>query len=317
MNRSRVTRPRPLVGPLDSRDKHVMRFLALAAILTQMLSPTAGSTTVRNVAQSTTPATAAEVTVKADRGKAVNDFIHAIGYTVAGGQLATWKDPVCASVTGLSSPEHAYYSSRLTDIAKQIGALTGSTSCQPNVFIYFTNHPNELVKVLFQEKPSFFDQMLPSRAEMDRPVYWRHGVEAAPADGSGGTVQCLDDKCFLLIQHARDSRLLSNVVYHLNLCIVIVDAKKMVGLTNAAISSYVGMIALAQIAPDASIGDAPSILTAFADRDAHKPLREDVTAWDLAYLKGLYASSGDVRASMQQEAIYNHFRKELSAKLSH
>jgi hypothetical protein len=60
------------------------------------------------------------------------------------------------------------------------------------------------------------------------------------------------------------------------------------------------MVTLAQINPEADTANAPTILNLFNGATID-PKPTSLTSWDLAYLRGLYASSDTPRNTRQQE----------------
>jgi hypothetical protein len=95
------------------------------------------------------------------------------------------------------------------------------------------------------------------------------------------------------------SRLHGGVMEMMDYVIIVIDANQASHTTVAALADYVSMITLAQINPDAETRQAPTILNLFEDEAMQRPT--ELTSWDLAYLRGLYASSDTPRSTRQQE----------------
>jgi hypothetical protein len=95
------------------------------------------------------------------------------------------------------------------------------------------------------------------------------------------------------------SRLRGGVMEMMDYVVIVIDANQTAHTTVGALADYVGMITLAQINPEAETAGAPTILNLFDSNVSAKPT--SLTSWDLAYLRGLYASSDTPRSTRQQE----------------
>jgi hypothetical protein len=95
------------------------------------------------------------------------------------------------------------------------------------------------------------------------------------------------------------SRLRGGVMEMMDYVIIVIDANRTSHTTVGALADYVAMITLAQINPQAETAGAPTILNLF-EADASES-QTALTSWDLAYLRGLYASSDTPRSTRQQE----------------
>ncbi len=95
------------------------------------------------------------------------------------------------------------------------------------------------------------------------------------------------------------SRLRGGVMEMMDYVIIVIDATKTGHTTVGALADYVAMVTLAQINPEAETGAAPTILNLFNEDASLRP--SALTSWDLAYLRGLYASADNPRSTRQQE----------------
>jgi hypothetical protein len=95
------------------------------------------------------------------------------------------------------------------------------------------------------------------------------------------------------------SRLRGGVMEMMDYVIIVIDANQTSHTTVGALADYIGMVTLAQINPQADTASAPTILNLFNSAASPKPT--SLTSWDLAYLRGLYASSDTPRNTRQQE----------------
>lgn len=105
------------------------------------------------------------------------------------------------------------------------------------------------------------------------------------------------------------SRLRGGVMEMMDYVIIVIDANKASQTTVGALADYVAMVTLAQINPSADLAGAPTILNLFDENAQVRPT--ELTSWDLAYLRGLYASADTPRNTRQQEGqIVRHMMRE-------
>jgi hypothetical protein len=97
-------------------------------------------------------------------------------------------------------------------------------------------------------------------------------------------------------QFVDDTRLAPAAIEIPSSVLVIVDVTKLRGVTLAQLADYIAMTSLAEIDPDAKVGDAPTILRLFQPHDADNPPPDSMTGWDAAFLKAAY----DLRPSVNE-----------------
>ena len=93
--------------------------------------------------------------------------------------------------------------------------------------------------------------------------------------------------------------------------ILIVDSRRAAGATFDALGGYLAMAALAQLDADADHAGEPTVLKLFQAKAAGDPLPTDLSDWDRAYLRGLYATDANMSGRMQQRAIAADMAKSL------
>src|SRR5690606_35812028 len=105
------------------------------------------------------------------------------------------------------------------------------------------------------------------------------------------------------------SRLRGGVMEMMDYVIIVIDANQASQTTVGALADYVAMVTLAQINPSAVLAGAPTILNLFNPNASSRPT--ELTSWDLAYLRGLYASADTPRNTRQQEGqIVRHMMRD-------
>lgn len=267
------------------------------------------------------PGEVAEVVVTATRPQTIAEFVAKFAApTGPEGRLARWNGTICPGVVGLNQKYAEYLNDKLAATAQAVGLKVGEPGCSPDILIVVTADPDRLLQVLSKSyrrrlgvqpdgdelvaggsgRESFDDFV-----KIARPVRWWHVSERVAADGSP-----MDGKTVNVFSPSRLRSALRDDLHHV---IIVVDAKAAVGVSYEALASYVSMVSLAQLSPDAGGSPKlPTILSLFRDKEAGRTPPGDLTNWDLAYLKGLYGArmdapdlqtqNNDIAKSMQKAA---------------
>lgn len=85
----------------------------------------------------------------------------------------------------------------------------------------------------------------------------------------------------------------------ISFALVIVDANAAAELPPEAVADYLAMATLVQVNPDADMSAFPSVLNLFSHTAAAP---DGMTAWDQAYLQGLYTATREASNSRRQRA---------------
>lgn len=244
--------------------------------------------------------------------------------------LMRWDQPICPLVAGLTRPVAEFVLLRISDLARAVRAPLDGEKCRPNLFVLVAQNPPVFLKLLWRHNPRLFDtrngiERAKRFIETPRPIRVWYNADEMSADGaaassfasilaqSAGLGSGQVDYPVFSQPSTLGSRLNHSVVRALSNVIVVIDAAQVSKLTVGQIADYVGMISLAQIDLDKSLGIAPSILKLFDPEGTSPPL--ELTAWDRALLSALYATSQKSRMqiSEMQTAVF----KALAAPSAH
>ncbi|ATQ43113.1 hypothetical protein [Caulobacter mirabilis] len=240
---------------------------------------------------------------KAPDQQALTDFVASVASST-NGRLARWDRSICTSVVGLKEAYAQLLIDQIAAAAIEAGLDVGQKGCQPNMIIVATDDSDALVKMTVAANPDGFSkydtEMTAGRKAFDafltspEPVRWWHVSARVTADGQrydvGGSVRVRDV-----------GRLKSTTRMDFDRAVVVMDVKRIGKVRFAALADYVAMVGLAQIDPKAEIETGDTVLNLFKDREAGRTPAEGLTAWDKAYLSGLYAARRDVRRDERQK----------------
>jgi hypothetical protein len=280
-----------------------------------------------------------QVTITAPRGELaprVDSFVNQITVEDPDDSigLARWLLPVCPLVTGLPQQQGEFVLGRVSQIARAAGVPIAGEKCRPNLYIFVTDKPAELLRGMEQRNriftfadapPNLIDEFIST----NRPVrVWYHTEEKTPEglpltslsfpelgkqnyrDGDppikltpGST-----DASGRANLWANSSHIIGNFIWDIHRVFVIVDTTRLKGVSRGQFADYVAMVGLAQVQPDNRLGDAQTILTLFAG--APQAASPGLSAWDEAFLKSLYET--DQRSKNQRSLIARSMVRTLA-----
>jgi hypothetical protein len=185
---------------------------------------------------------------------------------LANGVPPGWSENVCPQVIGLSERDNEYVLSRISLIARAAGIPLSCEHYEPNLRIFVTTAPKDLLKRLETQNaldmsgrrqfPYLVDQLIAT-------------PQAVRVWYSIGAPSKLDGLSFAFWQ-----------------VVEVVDQTQLQGVTLDQLSAYVAMAGLAEIKPVSQVVSTPTILNLFIGGPQAAP--RGLTEWDRAFLKSLY-----------------------------
>ena len=252
-------------------------------------------------------------------------FIAEVASPPRGATVARWNERVCVGTVGLGAEPGQFLIDRVARVALDLGVTPEEPGCDPTVLIIGTTDGRRIAHELVEARgrvlapgnsvQSRSRRDLQAFVELDRPVRWWHISTAAdPVSGKSVVRSPADDnfnsndRSELLENLARpvwgaSSLLQSTVRQHLRRAIIIIDFDELGEVNFDQLADYVAFVALAQVDPEADTSAFPTILNLFAD-----PTTPGLTAWDRAYLQGLYGSDDSARGGPARDAA---LRREM------
>jgi hypothetical protein len=258
-----------------------------------------------------------QITVQAQREtlrKQVDQFFHsALLKPLFDESLLRWEDAVCPMVVGMIRPAGEFVLRRLSELARESGVPLAKENCKhPNLFIIVAKNPETFLKLWWRQQPRMYNTgrgIAPVRRfiEKSRPIrVWYNigsgnysneisGLLAASVDAGLGTV---DYPIVRGPSSGASFRLVFPDVRKIGSAIVVIDPAQVDQLNIGPFADYIAMVSFVEVNQDADLGANSTILNLFADSDGIAPL--EMTRWDKALLRGLYASDHRSRMQMSQ-----------------
>jgi hypothetical protein len=228
----------------------------------------------------------------------ISHFVDHIAATENEEGLPRWQKPVCPFVSGLPPQQADFVLARIWDIAGAAGVPRAGENCHPNLYVWITRTPKELLQGWEKQnfRLTFGVDALPEVVDefITTPRAVRVWYSSDMQDRAGQPVVCLfrgkRGPC-----GADSTHLVFNTKYVFDHVYVIVDPARLGEVSPQQFSDYVALVGLAKFRADAGQGDAPSILKLFEGAAQAAP--PGITDWDRAFLKSLYSTE---QLSLQQ-----------------
>jgi hypothetical protein len=218
-----------------------------------------------------------------------------------GESVAMWRVPLCFLVAGLVRHEGELVLGRLSADADSAGMRLAAERCHPNFFVLFASEPDSMLKDLKARHPGMLGTAGPTeinhflrptkspavRIWHNADVTNRYGIPLYEFGGSPhqfGVTVC-EVNCVVNFD-ILESRLYLDRLIAFASAIIVVDKTRAKNATLEQLADYIALVGFADIDPDEDVGDAPTILHLFAA--SAEPAPPGLTAWDRAFLSGLY-----------------------------
>jgi hypothetical protein len=290
-----------------------------------------------------------EIVVTGERlREATAEFAETIASaSTAEGQYARWDHDICPSVAGLSQAEAQTLIDHLALRAHQAGMNVEGAGCQPNLVIVFAPDSDRFAREVVDRRRDLLGyyseddvitlgrEALEAFASTPRAIRWWHVSNSTTADGrsladtrsdegSGARAAALASAEDLAgaatagnglegidATRSRGTRLNRETRQDLRFALLIVDARRIAGMPSGAVADYLAMASFIQLDANADMSGFPSILNLFNARAPGEAPPSEMTAWDIAYLRGLYNARRDADASRQRNEIARRMARDL------
>ncbi|HST92879.1 MAG TPA: hypothetical protein VLJ13_11850 [Brevundimonas sp.] len=279
----------------------MLRLVGIAAVL-GLASPTFAQ------APSQEPAPTELETVTVD-GRRLSDtierFVDDIVAPPVGRGPSRWHRKVCVGVANVRRDAAQVIIDRVSGIALEAGLEPAEPGCSPNILVIATSDGQAMARGLVEVRPRVFlpfyaggsrsARALERFQATDAAVRWWHVGIPVMRDTGEAAVRLPGNPVAPRVRED-GSRLTTRVQNTLMRAFIIIDLDRMDGVTFQQLGDYIGMVAMAQIDPDAETKPYDTILNLFAGPGTG----QGMTAWDRAYLASLYGAELNQRAPRHQ-----------------
>ena len=283
--------------------------LATGCVVALVLSSWAGAAEAPKPTSDSDKPGLDQITVEAQRERKlveheVSSFVSAISVAPFHESLARWQTPLCPLVAGLPRQHGEFILSRVSRIAADAGVPLAPEHCRGNFYVVVTADPEGLLKVWSKRDVFMYGDAggtkIRAFVKSTSPVrVWYNanlsaeGLPLTPNGGSGFAAGAMGPTMgggplggVPTNEHALGFRLKHDEVRDLSSVIVLIDSRRAKGVSFGQLADYVALIGLAELRPDADVGNAPTILHLFPASGKAPPA--GLSPWDQAFLKALY-----------------------------
>ena len=212
---------------------------------------------------------------------------------------ARWNRRVCVGVVNLRRDAAQALADQVSSVASRVGLEIGGPGCSPNILVIATDDGAGLAHALVSEKPLAFRPQYTGAARSSEALeffqttpaavrWWHVSMPVVRDTGQPGVRMPGELAPFV----PGEGRLRSPLRNDLQRVFVILDLDDATGLTVQQLGDYVGMVALAQIDPEAETSSYDTILNLFQTTAPGLML----TDWDVSFLTALYGSELNQRS---------------------
>lgn len=228
---------------------------------------------------------------------------------VSGRGLARWQGPVCIGVVNFRPAVAQQLADGLAQLGGRLGVPIDDDTCEPNIFIVGAVDAQAVTQGWVARRPRDFRpnlsdaslsrEQLNHFATTDAPVRWwaisrpsYYDVllgQAVPTDSFTGRPTINVHSFSLKRGRTRDD---------LQRLVVVVDIAQMEGRSIDDLTDYLAMVTFAQMDMQSDMSQFDTVLNMFRPEFAGGGL----TAWDEAYLQGLYSVREDMRINLHTQS---------------
>lgn len=233
-------------------------------------------------------------------------------------QYPRWVDGICVLVGGFARDDGQFIADRIGEVARGLKLDAGPPGCSPNIFILATGDPAKLIAGLRVKRRGLVTgrdlAVVRAIQKSQDAVRWigattMTGTFGEPAQPgpfglSGRTAPVLQN-------YDGGSRLVARTQTVLTRETIIVDTRQIEGMRYGQLADYLAFVALAQLNPHATLPGVDTILSLFP-RGGAAPA--GLTAFDRAYLTGLYQSPPNMVGTIQKDDIESTIDHTLRPK---
>jgi hypothetical protein len=217
---------------------------------------------------------------------------------------ARWTRRVCVGVVNLRPEAAQVIADRVGMLAADTGLPVGEPGCSPNILVMATDDGSALARAMVASNPRIFrpgyagatlgSVALERFRSTEDAIRWWHVSVPMTIDHNLVAVRLPGQQAPLVPQDA--SRLTTRIRNDLAGIFIVLDINRAAGLSFQQIGDYIGMIALAQIDPEADTRGNETILNLFEQGRTV----DAATDWDRSFLASLYAAELNQRQANAQ-----------------
>ncbi|HKX91659.1 MAG TPA: hypothetical protein VJM15_04450 [Sphingomicrobium sp.] len=279
------------------------------------------------VAEDQPPPAASESTIVVEGSrvpkKQVDEFVRSLTIAPSLGQIARFHWSVCPAVLGLPDRQNRQIEQRMRAVASAAAIPVGKADCVANSIVIVTDDRRALIEGLARKYPSYFHNVVSVKSLIDRPghaVAWHvEGFVDAEGQAALGSSRQLGGSVgppgshVPVTESTSGGRLHTQTARQFIAGVLVLDRQGLSGLTTTQVADYAAMRLFARTDPVKLKATATATILKVLDIPMGSPTPVTLTAWDLGYLKALYASDARQLAQQQRGEMRDMLAKDVVA----
>jgi hypothetical protein len=245
--------------------------------------------------------------------RAVESFVTDLGAAGPINRISRWGEAVCPKVAGLSDPFNAFVTTRIKEIAAEVG-VPAAAECgdRTNVLVIFTTRPHELANDVRRNHKVLLGYHhvgeTKSLAAFRPPMKsWYVTMSLIP-----GAYQAIDAAYGPKPPGRSGSRIRPPYQSRFAFALIVVDSNLLEGEAIGPVADKVAMLALSNPGPHDACSPLPSVLDLLEPECGPGAVDDGLTEYDETYLKALYAFDRDELKGLMREEISDRIIAELA-----
>ncbi len=254
---------------------------------------------------------------------AVGKLVHDLGQPGPIGQIARWREPVCPKVMGLTQSFDDFVSQRIKDVAARVGAPSALACREFNVLVMFTTEPQKLMNDVRDRHPALlgyhFIGERKALATFRGPVQSWYVTATSMKTGIKNyrTARQIDVANAPGPPTGTGSHIPPEFTSEFALELVVIDANQLEGQAIGPVADKISMLVLSKPAERDTQGECSPLPSVMDVLDAKCPSAgsiDGLTAYDEAFLKGLYAYEGSELRAFERAKIAERITEESGTR---
>jgi len=245
--------------------------------------------------------------------QAVKKFVRGLGRPGPINQISRWGESVCPKTTGLSPGFNDHVTKRIKEIAIRVG-VPGSGDCRKNgnVLVVFTTKPDQFMADVRDHHEGLLGYhyvgQTKSLATFQPPMKsWYVTMSIIP-----GAYAAFDQAYAPSPPGRTGSRIRPPLKSRFAFALVVIDSNLLDGQAIGPVADKIAMLVLSAPTLRDGCNALPSIMDYLEPSCSSGGSMEGLTAYDEAFLKGLYAFDRDELKSYMRETISKRVNQEAS-----
>ncbi len=249
--------------------------------------------------------------IEDEQRSAAHEFIGEVVAPSVGRGFARWHRRVCIGVANVDKTAAQYVADRISALAVEVGLEPEEPGCGPDVIIVFTTDGAASAAQMVESEPRMFRPAgneggttlaraaLDDFVQSDRAVRWWHVSMPVDAKTHTPAIRLPTNEGPPFVTVEGPSRIHDGVTDDLVRVLIVVDARKLNGMTWEQLGDYLAVVSLAQVDPAANPSAFDTILNLFSNPQAYSGL----TDWDRSFMRALYAYDQERVLGLHDNAV--------------